>query len=216
MTREEELELLIEEQRKDDAAKIVYPDVNGQSYAGSLNHETSEGATYQDSLGVIVDFGTGEEEVVSFLTRRRGDVLGFAARLEHGLASSYQRGCHCDKCKAASAAAMRDWRGRKKAEEPWHGTRDGYRRGCRCYLCRRTIHGTRYRYNKGCRCERCTSAHKQYQRRRRGLPEKIFSRPCACCGEVFKPWRHGKIYCTPRCAKTGAQRAYRRRKKAAT
>lgn len=184
MTREQELALLIEEQAKDDAAKTVWPEMNGDIYAGSLNHETSEGATYADSLGVVVDFETGEEEVVSFLTRRRGDVLGFASRLEHGTPFAYGRGCRCDRCKAANAAYHLDWHNRKKAKGPWHGTIGGYtNHHCRCYECRRAWRGYRRRYHR--------------------LHEAKGYEPGVCanepCGRKFKPKNLKQRYCSRRC-----------------
>lgn len=57
----------------------------------------------------------------------------------HGTNGSYQRGCHCEECRAYKRDQARQWRARLKAaqEAPssGHGL-DGYmERDCRCAPC---------------------------------------------------------------------------------
>lgn len=53
---------------------------------------------------------------------------------DHGLTSSYARGCRCEEC---TAAATRYSQRGIPDDDPRHGTYAGYRSGCRCSKCRR-------------------------------------------------------------------------------
>ena len=111
--------------------------------------------------------------------RARKQADGYAG-LAHGT-STYDLGCRCDVCGAAS----RERRARVQAEaaannyaDQTHGRYGTYRMGCRCPECREANrlyckayaeaaqangfagheHGRAYTYRLGCRCAACTMA----------------------------------------------------------
>jgi hypothetical protein len=100
VTPEEELELLIEEQRRDDT-HIVRPE---RGYAFSLDAPTPDGdGVLGDCVGVDAD-----GEIVCLLPRRRGDVMG---HIPHGTTGGYtNHRCRCRRCRDAHAAYMRAYR----------------------------------------------------------------------------------------------------------
>ena len=75
------------------------------------------------------------------LTVRRGP-KGPAPSMRHGTEAAYNaRGCRCQQCKDASAAARH--RRRKSPNVSVHNAA-GYSNGCRCYECREA-HNERWR-----------------------------------------------------------------------
>lgn len=57
----------------------------------------------------------------------------------HGKASTYSRGCRCDPCRVAMAAADRARRTERKSageQPPTHGVTGYNKFGCRCDVCR--------------------------------------------------------------------------------
>lgn len=107
MTPEEELALLIEEQRQDDT-HIVWPDrkqpdrsmktISLDALAPGMH-----GATFGDLIGVDED-----GEIISFLPRSRGFAMG--RHIPHGTPGGYtNHGCKCPRCTAAQSARHREW-----------------------------------------------------------------------------------------------------------
>lgn len=112
---------------------------------------------------------------------------------ECGTTGSYRRGCRCDVCRAANAAAAAERRARRLEQgmpADAHGMPSGYTFwGCRCKVCKRTErdrsrnkraakpptnsipddkHGTASGYGYWrCRCEPCKRANREVAQRRR-------------------------------------------------
>lgn len=103
MTPEEELELLIEQQRKDDTYRVWH-----ESHVDfSLDDPLSNGIK-----GTIGDFvGLDEDGFAKvFRSRWRGRVMGPGHPGQHGLQTTYtNHGCRCPLCRTAQAAYQSEW-----------------------------------------------------------------------------------------------------------
>lgn len=112
MTPEEELTLLIEEQRKDD----TYEQRPERFVSMSLDKPIGDA---RDGATVGSMFGVDEEgQVFCFLPRTRGYAMG--RLIPHGTPGGYtNHGCHCRACTSAQSARHRDWyaRNRKRSVE---------------------------------------------------------------------------------------------------
>ena len=98
MTREEELALLIAEQRADDT-NFVQPE------AGCVSIDAVKDYIAQDDKG----------RPVSLLRNERGTVLQSNSAPWHGTVGGYRNhGCKCVRCKAAKALAQKQRRQRLK------------------------------------------------------------------------------------------------------
>ena len=142
MTRDEELALLIEEQRADDT-HIVRPD-RVMRYGLRLDHQTDNDKDLSNLIGVDED-----GEVVSFIRAERGEILVGAAPW-HGTEDGYtNHRCRCPRCRQANTVANHKRRqARKSRPIPAH-----------------VEHGTEHCYgNYGCRCGPCRVAHSQARR----------------------------------------------------
>lgn len=92
--------------------------------------------------------------------------------LRHGIPSSYNRGCHCDECRAANAARARNTgnnrnhRTRNFEERVWVETATiSYWYAVKVD---RENHGTHDCYTRfGCRCPECVRGNALYQKSRR-------------------------------------------------
>lgn len=128
MTREEELELLIAEQEKDDNTRVLYPEPGhpkGVSIV-PLDKVTPEGrraVSLADRIvGIEYDLEEGDDvgHVVTFLTPQRGHTL---VQTEHGTYNGYHnQGCRCARCTRAHTtyvvALQRRARRREQAARP--------------------------------------------------------------------------------------------------
>ena len=176
MTRDEELALLIEEQRKDDTS-IASPEPHkGLSFI-SLDSESSGEhngglpAIREDYLaGEVYDFDAMIEsgdyeapgEIVGFIDVRpsRGYVMRI---IKHGTWDGYSnRGCRCDRCKAAATAKQLEYMHRTGRSKPMaqHLAEIHARAEAK-------PHGTETKYSYGCRCEECRDAAKAARKARR-------------------------------------------------
>ena len=77
---------------------------------------------------------------------------GEAAPAEHGTMARYRRGCRCDLCRGAKAAARLPQEREELATlladpaDPRHGTTTGYRVGCRCERCKAANEKEAFKY----------------------------------------------------------------------
>lgn len=102
----------------------------------------------------------------------------------HGTEGGYtKRGCRCDLCRAANAAAQHDYARLRSMQVPCPGC-GGFKdwRSTQCQACcdrdRIAVCGTEGGYRSGCRCRLCqeaASAARQTRRDRRRVP-------CSVCG----------------------------------
>lgn len=170
VTREEEIQRLIEEQAEDDAEQIVYPEYKGRHRNMSLDVTGDEGGSV-DIAGVYYDFeemieqgdpGLEGEVVTPHLLNPKGrhgqKYGGVLVEIPHGTYNGYHNyQCRCDACRATSTPTQRMYREKRLAQpvpERVHGTYNGYK-------------------NYACRCDECVEAHKLYQREyRRRRPRK--------------------------------------------
>lgn len=187
MTPEQELELLIAAQAKDDAPWVLPQLHVAFSLDQRFSGEDGNAGTFADVVGI--DGG----EVVSFLPRRRGSVLGYVARSTHGTDTGYIRGCRCDLCVAEHRARGRKWYRERRESQPWHGTVSGYT-------------------NRKCRCRECRLTWRSYSRRAwRRLHKQPTTRVQCACGARFKQKRVDQKWCSAQCR----QRTWKRNHRAA-
>lgn len=86
--------------------------------------------------------------------------------IQHGIPSSYNRGCRCDECRARHAERVR---GNVAAHYERNVARRVLVDGRWFAPDRDGLHGRRDTYIRfGCRCEPCTDANAEYERRRAG------------------------------------------------
>jgi hypothetical protein len=137
-------------------------------------------------------------------SRRPHKIAEFAPRsreLVHGTFGGYQRGCHCDLCRAAAKSYHKTYIARIKAGMlsdgtfplRRHGTLFGYNLGCKCDPCRAMgvkdyvqrkakrlangttpsiKHGTLTGY-KGCKCVECRAASAAWRRQHRAKKKAL-------------------------------------------
>lgn len=162
MTRDEELQKLIEEQAADDREQTLYPEYKGRQRTMSLDTSGDEGGQ-MDFAGAVYDFeemvergdyGLQPVEVVTpHLLNPRGrhgsQFGGVLIHMEHGTYNAYHNlQCRCDKCRAEATKVQRVYRKKRLSQpipERVHGTYNGYK-------------------NYACRCDACCAAHREYQR----------------------------------------------------
>jgi len=88
MTREQELELLIQEQQADD----IYTVSSGISGRISLDGSVSSGEPVSELVGIV------DGQILSFLPRSRESL--FLVSLKHASFDAYNnKGCRCRQCK---------------------------------------------------------------------------------------------------------------------
>lgn len=130
MTRAEELELLIAEQQKDDAASVVYPEPGRPKGVAVIPLDKTIGEKGKVSLadricGLEYDLEEGDDvgQLVTFIGRdgvQHGHVL---VQIQHGTYNGYHnQGCHCLRCRRAATtyvvALQRKARRREQAARP--------------------------------------------------------------------------------------------------
>lgn len=154
----QELEALIEDQRKDAATNTIWPEAHGRITLVPLNEEVAGDSNgglptmRSDKLvGVTFDF---DEMIEEGDYEMEGEVSSFIPpyvshghwlrQIPHGTSGGYSNyGCRCALCSAANSAVCLSGRKRRTEDETpehVHGTTNGYS-------------------NYGCRCEPCTKAH---------------------------------------------------------
>lgn len=117
MTPEQELELLVAEQQKDDT---YYVDRHPGEISLDARGPGGTGSTISDYVGVdeegdLVIFGAPRGS----LRRVLGATPSFAdpRSITHGTIYSYRRlGCKCSPCRAAQAKAVSEYRANRRAE----------------------------------------------------------------------------------------------------
>lgn len=128
MTREQELELLIKEQQKDDATLVVYPEPGHPKGTSVIPLDKMTGEKGKEPLadricGVEYDLEDGDDvgHIVTFFGgAQRGHSL---RQIEHGTANGYgNQGCRCARCRRAATtyvvALQRKARRREQAARP--------------------------------------------------------------------------------------------------
>lgn len=180
MTRAEELELLIAEQRKDDTS-VASPEphkglslISLDSESNTQEHSGGLPSIREDYLvGEVYDFDAMIEsgdyeapgEVVGFIDVRpsRGYVM---RQIRHGTTDGYgNRGCRCALCKRAFADYMLAYTHRTGRRKPMQQHLAEIRERAEA-----RPHGTTSKYHGGCRCDKCraasAAAKRSYRQRR--------------------------------------------------
>jgi hypothetical protein len=130
MTPEQELELLISEQRADDTH---YVDVPGSQVSLDSPAPSGEGGTIGDEMigrdpwdlvDACIDLGLEPAEVafsgdlVDNMPLRRGGVLTDPRKINHGTINGYtNHKCKCAHCRGAWAKYLREYRAARRAEK---------------------------------------------------------------------------------------------------
>lgn len=117
MTRDEELALLIEEQRKDDTYEIEH------EYMGRFRALSLDSEVYENWIAVDIDGNRILPHELNPHVRRGVWAGGALAQIPHGTYNGYNNyRCRCDKCVAAGRKANveynRRWRKRQYAARP--------------------------------------------------------------------------------------------------